>query len=126
MRAVAAHALNADDCHQLLDMLRITPSRPKRKPGRPAVDHGHGHPSTYKKGCRCDACRDANRRHHAALRARWKTDPSSADRAGHGKASTYKNHGCRCAPCTTANTADVIAYKARRRAREALAETGGA
>lgn len=126
MLTVAAHARNADDCRQLLAALGITPPQPKRKPGRPAVDHGHGDHRTYQKGCRCDACRDAARLHHIAMRAKWKADPASADRAGHGKASTYKNHGCRCEACTAANTADVKAYKARRRQRAALAETGGA
>lgn len=126
MLTIAAHAKDADDCRQLLAMLGITRPKPKRKPGRPSVDHGHGDHRTYAKGCRCDACRDANRLHCAGLRAKWKTDPANADRAGHGKPSTYKNHGCRCDKCTAANTADVLAYKRRRRQREALAEVGGA
>ncbi|GKQ39513.1 hypothetical protein [Streptomyces sp. A012304] len=126
MLTVADHAENADDCRLLLAMLGLSAPAPKRRRGRPPVDHGHGDRRTYAKGCRCADCRDANRLHQAELRARWKNDPSSADRAGHGKPSTYKNHGCRCAECTAANTADVIAYKARRRQREALAETAGA
>ena len=124
MLVVADHAHNADDCRLLIDMIGITLPKPKRRPGRPPVDHGHGDHRTYAKGCRCAACRDANRIHHAELRATWKADPSSADRAGHGKPSTYKNHGCRCEKCTAANTAAVLAYKARRRA--ALAEIRGA
>ncbi|NUR42036.1 MAG: hypothetical protein HOV73_18310 [Streptomyces sp.] len=126
LRVVAAHAHGADDCRLLIDMLGITLPKPKRGPGRPAVDHGHGNSLTYKKGCRCDTCRDAQRLYQAALREKWQRDPSSADRAGHGKASTYRNCGCRCADCTTANRTAVSEYRARRRQRAALAETGGA
>lgn len=123
---VAAHAHDANDCRLLLDMLGITPPKPKRKPGRPSVEHGHGDHRTYHKGCRCDACREAFRLYAAELRAKWRSDPSYADRAGHGKATTYRNHGCRCAKCTTAHSAECSAARARRRARAALAETGGA
>ena len=125
MLAVADRSRDADDCRQLLDMLGIAPPKPKRKPGRPSVDHGHGDYRTYAKGCRCDDCRDAQRVRCAAMRADRAKDPSRADRAGHGKASTYKNYKCRCAECSAANTADVNAYKARRRER-ALAAMGGA
>lgn len=114
---VAARATNADDCRTLLDMLGLLDQpQAKRKPGRPPVDHGHGHPDTYQKGCRCGACRDANRVRCAQQRAARAKNPAAADRAGHGKASTYKNYGCRCTPCSKANTAVVTAYKARRRA----------
>jgi hypothetical protein len=126
MLTVAAHAKDADDCRELLAMLGITLPAPKRKPGRPPVDHGHGDHRTYHKGCRCDDCREAFRLYAAELRAKWKSDPAYADRAGHGKATTYRNHGCRCTECTAAHTADCNAYKARRRQRAALAETGGA
>lgn len=117
--AVAGQARDADDCRLLLDMLGIAPPRPKRRRGRPPVDHGHGDHRTYNKGCRCDACREAHRVHMVDRRAAWATDPSAADRAGHGKRSTYRNYHCRCEPCTTANTADVTAYRARRRTRMA-------
>lgn len=116
MLAVADHARDADDCRELLDMLGLAPKAPKRKPGRPPVDHGHGDYRTYAKGCRCDKCRDAQRERCAEARARRAADPTSADRAGHGKASTYKNHGCRCTACSKANTADVLAFKRRKRA----------
>ncbi|NUR65980.1 MAG: hypothetical protein HOQ47_09475 [Streptomyces sp.] len=125
MLVVAAHANDADDCRLLLDMLGMTPPRQKRKPGRPSVDHGHGDRRTYQKGCRCAACREAFRLYAASLRAKWKSDPTSADRAGHGKPSTYKNHGCRCELCSKANSADVAAFRRRKRRAAALAETGG-
>jgi hypothetical protein len=124
---VADRATGPDDLRLLLAMLGLDALAPKptRRPGRPPVDHGHGDYRTYKKGCRCAACRDAHRNYCAGQRSVRKQEPSSADRAGHGKPSTYKNHGCRCTPCSKANTADVAAYRARRRERE-LAETGGA
>lgn len=118
--AVADNARDAADCRKLLDVLgllvELAPP-PKAKRGRPSVDHGHGHPSTYAKGCRCKACRAANTARCAELRKQSAADPSRADRAGHGKPSTYKNHNCRCAACSAANTADVNAYRARRKAR---------
>ena len=126
MLTVASHSRNSAEFRELLDMLGIAPPTPKRKPGRPSVDYGHGDRRTYQKGCHCDDCRDALRRYHAELRAKWKADPSSADRAGHGKSTTYRNHGCRCADCTTANSTDCAARRARRRRERAvLAETGG-
>lgn len=120
--AVADQATDADDCRQLLDMLGLLEhaARPKQRKGRPPVDHGHGHPNTYRKGCRCEACRDAHTRYQAEMRARRIADPTSADRAGHGSASTYMNHGCRCEACTTANTEKV---RRRREARRAKAVT---
>ncbi|MER7813858.1 hypothetical protein [Streptomyces sp. NPDC096153] len=130
--AVAGRATNPADCRRLLDMLGLlaelrpapaaaptTTRRPNRKGGhgRPPVDRGHGDYRTYIKGCRCDDCREDHRAHHAELRAARAKDPAAADRAGHGKTSTYKNYGCRCAACSKANTANVKAFRARRRAR---------
>ncbi|MGW1160430.1 hypothetical protein ACWD48_19860 [Streptomyces sp. NPDC002519] len=126
MFAVADHARDAADCRQLLDMLGLTPPKAKRRPGRPPVDHGHGDYRTYGKGCRCDDCREAQRQRCARLREDRAKDPARADRAGHGKASTYKNHGCRCVPCSKANTASVNAFRRQRRQLAALATTGGA
>lgn len=123
---VASYASDAAECRDLLDMLGITPQRPKRRPGRPSVDHGHGDHRTYQKGCRCDDCREALRKYHEGLRAKWRSDPSSADRAGHGKSTTYRNHACRCDACREANRIATNEFRARRRERAALAELGGA
>lgn len=112
--AVADRAKNADDCRQLLEALGLVEPQPKRR-GRPPVDHGHGHPATYQKGCRCDDCREANRNRCAEDRKARTGDPAAADRAGHGKASTYRNYNCRCSKCSKANTANVNAYRARKR-----------
>jgi hypothetical protein len=65
---------------------------------------GHGFPSTYKSGCRCASCREANRVYQKAANARRRQDPTGADRAGHGKRSTYINYACRCSDCRSAHT----------------------
>ncbi|MCZ4602971.1 hypothetical protein O3S80_04120 [Streptomyces sp. Lzd4kr] len=64
----------------------------------------HGKATTYKAGCRCTKCREANRLYQQAANARRASDPALADRAGHGRASTYINYACRCEPCREANT----------------------
>ncbi|MFE7954442.1 hypothetical protein [Streptomyces sp. NPDC057413] len=126
MLVVAGHARDAADCRQLLDMLGLALPKPRRAPGRPTVDHGHGDHRTYIKGCRCTRCREAMRVRAVEKRAAWRSAPSAADRAGHGKLSTYKNYGCRCEPCKAANTEATRAGRAARREKAALAETGGA
>ena len=116
-RVIRAEAKDENDQALLLDILGLAedddPQPAKPRTGRPPVDHGHGHYLTYGKGCRCDACREANRKYCAELRVTRAKDPSRADRAGHGLAATYKNYGCRCAPCTQANTDYTNAYRAR-------------
>lgn len=120
--AVADRSQDAGECRALLAMLGLLPAKQKRKRmGRPPVDHGHGDHRTYIKGCRCSDCREAHRKRQAAQRADRAQDPARADRAGHGKTSTYKNYGCRCRPCSKANSADVTAYRARRRKKAAQA-----
>lgn len=120
--AIASRAAGGDDCRLLLAMLGITGSQRKRGQGRPPVDHGHGHYITYAKGCRCDACRNAHRIDAAERRVRWSSNSVGADRAGHGKASTYRNYGCRCTACSAANSRANKEYRGRRRQRAALAE----
>jgi len=117
--SVADRSSDAADCKQLLDMLGLLNAlkaepRPKRR-GRPSIDHGHGHSATYGKGCRCDECRAAHTARCRKRRADSAKDPSRADRAGHGKASTYKNHGCRCIACREANSASLAEWKHRKR-----------
>jgi hypothetical protein len=122
---VAEHAHNAADCRRLLDMLGLLP-KPTKKRGRPPVDHGHGDHRTYLKGCRCDNCREAMRINAAEKRAHYRGDQDRADRAGHGKYTTYRNYGCRCAPCKAANTEETRMRRARLREQAAVAETAGA
>lgn len=96
---------------ELMMSLGLEPSTPKRL----AAEHGDHR--SYLNGCRCAECREACRLYQAAWRAEKRQDPSNADRAGHGKKSTYRNYACRCDACRAANTADVAAYRARRRER---------
>lgn len=126
MLAVADRSQDAEDCRLLLAMLGLAAPERKRRQGRPAVDHGHGDHRTYGKGCRCADCREAQRVRGIEQRAKWAQDPAAADRAGHGKPSTYKNYGCRCEPCSKANSADVAAFRERKRRAAALAGAGGA
>ncbi|HET6636700.1 MAG TPA: hypothetical protein VFH77_16915 [Streptomyces sp.] len=103
-------AVSADTAQRLIDAT-------VDHPGRPPVDRGHGHRLTYSKGCRCQQCREANTAQCAEMRSRRVADPARADRAGHGKPSTYQNHGCRCEPCTAANTEKGRRQRAARRAK---------
>lgn len=75
----------------------------------------HGRATTYKSGCRCPACREANRVYQAAANKRRAADPTLADRAGHGRASTYINYACRCAPCRYANSRRLQGQRERRK-----------
>lgn len=79
----------------------------------------HGLPNTYKSGCRCNPCREANRIYQAAATARRAADPIAADLAGHGKRSTYANYRCRCDECRAANSVASQAYRQRRKERAA-------
>ncbi|RSS92501.1 hypothetical protein EF919_18385 [Streptomyces sp. WAC02707] len=74
----------------------------------------HGHVNAYKSGCRCDACREANRVYQAASNKRRAADPALADRAGHGRASTYINYACRCDACKAANSQRLREQRDRR------------
>lgn len=124
MLTVASRARNADDCRLLLDKLGIKPT-PKRGRGLPRGEYRHGDARKYAQGCHCTECRAAHAERHQEQQRRRMSDPAAADRAGHGKASTYQNYACRCVPCTEANSAKSAAYKAQRRERAALAATGG-
>lgn len=77
----------------------------------------HGHVNNYKNGCRCDACRNANRTYQNAANARRRMDPAGADRAGHGKRSTYVNWSCRCDACCIASYDAQRGQRQRRKER---------
>ncbi|NEE06904.1 hypothetical protein G3M58_10650 [Streptomyces sp. SID7499] len=107
---------------EVMVSLGLEPSTPRAERGR--VEHEHGDHRRYVQGCRCGECREAFRIYHVAWRAKQRSKPSGADRAGHGKPSTYRNYGCRCDECRAANSADVAAYRARRRERAAKGGEG--
>lgn len=81
----------------------------------------HGSPTMYQHhGCRCDECRTAHNRRHAAMR-RYRTlrlaqDPTLAP---HGSVSTYGNWGCRCDECRAVWSALMRERAARRKAKRA-------
>jgi len=58
----------------------------------------------YRRGCRCDKCRSTHNAAQRRAKARRIADPTGADRAGHGKATTYDNYGCRCESCKEAKS----------------------
>lgn len=109
---------SSDEVMQSLD---LEPSDPKPS----AAKYEHGDHRLYVKGCRCDECREGIRLHRREERAKWRSDPSRADRTGHGKLTTYKNHGCRCVDCKAANTEDTRKRWTERRERAALAGSDG-
>lgn len=114
---VASQARDTADARELLDMLGLLTQPARRKQGRPEKTYEHGDEGMYRKGCRCSGCRAANTRRMQRQKEQRKANPELADRAGHGRPSTYKNYGCRCEPCTTANSAQCTAYKRARRAK---------
>ena len=77
----------------------IRPYTPK-----PHVPITHGRVTGYSRGCRCPECRQANTDSLNRRKAERCADPAAADRAGHGKTSTYLNYGCRCDPCKAAQS----------------------
>lgn len=85
----------------------------------------HGTPHAYNLGCRCDACRDCNRRraksrreHLRSLRklvdGRWVTTISIVQ---HGTTNAYENWQCRCVPCTEQHRIDMATYHELRKRR---------
>lgn len=80
----------------------------------PNFPGAHGRAVQYNRGCRCQACTAANTRNQKKARDRRRDNKASADRAGHGKASTYTNYGCRCQACTKANSDKCAAYREAR------------
>lgn len=80
----------------------------------------HGTIQRYRRGCRCDDCREAN----AAYSREWrKKNPKIVDNRPKAKKhglTRYRKHGCRCTVCTGANRVAVrenIGAKARSKAK---------
>lgn len=82
----------------------------QQKP-RPDLPGEHGRPVQYDRGCRCTDCTTANTIKQRRSRNRRTTNKAAADRAGHGKASTYSNYRCRCQDCTKANADKSAHYR---------------
>lgn len=117
---VADRAHDAEDLKLLLDVLGLVDALTTRRE-LPREESRHGTQRTYTKGCRCDDCRAANSERCRTRRYRSKNDPTRADRAGHGKQNTYKNHACRCQACCAAHSAAMAPYLRQYRAAKAKA-----
>lgn len=88
----------------------------------PPVPITHGI-TGYRRGCRCRECRQANTAAQNRRKAARRNDPTAADRAGHGKATTYNNYGCRCQPCKEAGSrANKKYYELRKQRQERAAQ----
>lgn len=104
-----------------------TPFLPMTKPprGPDPLPRDHGHVRTYRSGCRCDLCREAN----AEQARRWRRKPPSEKTARnpddfrHGTTHAYRRHKCRCEACVTAmrecNQRSEANRQAKRRANAA-------
>jgi hypothetical protein len=74
----------------------------------------HGTAYTYRQGCACKKCRDANTARNAAIRERLQARMAADDPAvPHGTTSGYRNWYCRCEPCVQANAEAIAAYPDR-------------
>ena len=74
----------------------------------------------YRRGCRCDTCREAHAVWAVAYRARRYTGFTGPD-CGNASRSTYINQGCRCDKCRAANAAAMAEYRGRKRGNQATA-----
>lgn len=87
------------------------------------VEHGTSNAYIWHR-CRCDTCREGNRRRMAEQVCRWHGARTLVDGVlvapmpgRHGSVSTYRNHGCRCAECRAAHAEDCRRRRHRREAR---------
>jgi hypothetical protein len=71
----------------------------------------HGSPSSYNAGCRCSACREANR----VRAAQYRKDNAGREVTEHGL-SGYSNWGCRCDVCKAAGRIQNNGIRERARA----------
>jgi len=78
-------------------------------------EHKHNASCYSNCGCRCPACKYANRLRMRAARERRKASPIPGFVA-HGKDTTYLNWGCRCIPCGAAHSHAMAEYHRRRKA----------
>lgn len=90
---------------------------PRDPTPHPGDRRKHGRSLYTNAGCRCDICRQDNRRYQVAWKrsavARTRVTGALPDSVAHGTPNAYYNHGCRCRTCR-----DVVMAAAReRRAR---------
>jgi hypothetical protein len=91
----------------------LDPDPLSRGPSRLCERCRHGRRGTYIKGCRCEACNQANR--DGANIGRYSRAGRTPPPDSHGKATTYTNWHCRCDPCKAAQSQVNRAYHAAHR-----------
>lgn len=79
----------------------------------------HGTASTYRMGCRCWSCTEANTEYGRQTRARLRAQGMGSWQ--HGTVNAYVTYGCRCARCREAKTAYQRRWRAKRSGRRAFA-----
>ncbi|MEU0468948.1 hypothetical protein ABZ215_33505 [Amycolatopsis sp. NPDC006131] len=73
----------------------------------------HGTATSYRKGCRCDVCKEAQSvRAKEAYRRKKSLAPKKHN------ASTYKQYGCRCDVCKRANSEEKRTHRRSRRSKK--------
>jgi WhiB family redox-sensing transcriptional regulator len=78
------------------------------------LDEAHGTRTTYNRGCRCDACRIANRRYAETRRRAAGMQPLAVGpQTGHGTLAHYRQ-GCRCDACRSASVEQRRRYPAKK------------
>lgn len=83
----------------------------------PFADCVHGTTYTYKRGCRCDECREAKRLYRLRIREEArKRAQSGFTQFKHGY-SGYRNWGCRCETCSAGHAEKLKAQRERTDAR---------
>lgn len=84
---------------------RAVQKLPQAVAGRlPAGDHRHGSMPGYSAGCRCEPCRDANRRQLADQKFKRLERGLPPGDPRHGTATAYMNWNCRCELCRAAGS----------------------
>lgn len=81
-------------------------------PAGTVVIHGGSGTGYRSYGCRCRACKEANR-YRADNDRKKRMERGIPETVAHGKATTYGNWGCRCDPCTDAWTVKCNTYYAQ-------------
>lgn len=91
-------------------------AKPRRRKPMGADDPRHGTTNGYGNlGCRCDACKEANRVGHAKYMAQARAH--RRELGEHGSSLRYDT-GCRCDECREAHNAKSREYKRSRRAQK--------
>lgn len=119
VRSLAAQGVGDRDIGRTVGMSRAAVqaarSRNGIEAGSPPVYRQHGTPSTYNRGCRCDACRATQRKYKRERRKRM-AGKVVLFKFEHGVGG-YGNWNCRCDVCAAAYSAMNSSYQKKNRDR---------